>query len=67
MQQDLFHWQSILSVDQLKELLDRSGVRPRSENNLKNTEIMQCHGFRKYFETNAKLAGMDLLLMKKTD
>lgn len=49
----------------INELLDKSGIRPRSENNLKRTEIMQCHGFRKYFETTAKLAGMDLLLLNR--
>jgi hypothetical protein len=26
---------------------------------------MQCHGFRKYFETTARLAGMDLLLINR--
>jgi integrase len=58
-----------LSVDSISwlinELLDKSGIRPRSENNLKRTEIMQCHGFRKYFETTSKLAGMDLLLLNR--
>jgi hypothetical protein len=26
---------------------------------------MQCHGFRKYFETTAKLAGLDMLYLKR--
>ena len=26
---------------------------------------MECHAFRKYFETTAKVAGMDLLLLKR--
>ena len=26
---------------------------------------MQCHGFRKYFETTAKLAGVDMLYLKR--
>ena len=25
---------------------------------------MQCHGFRKYFETTSKLAGVDMLYLK---
>ena len=54
----------------VNQLLDRSGVRPRQEKLRQGgggdkTCIMQCHGFRKYFETTARLAGMDLLLIKR--
>jgi integrase len=49
----------------INSLLDRSGIRPRSPNNLHRTEVMQCHAFRKYFQTTAKLAGMDSLLIDR--
>jgi integrase len=49
----------------INSLLDKSGIRPRSPNNLHRTEMMQCHAFRKYFQTTAKLAGMDSLLIDR--
>jgi integrase len=49
----------------INSLLDKSGIRPRSPNKLHRTEMMQCHGFRKYFQTTAKLAGMDSLLIDR--
>jgi integrase len=45
-------------------LLDRSCIRPKTPK-LKRTEYMTNHAFRKYFETTAKLAGMDLLLINR--
>ena len=49
----------------VSELLEKSGVRPHSDNRLKRTAVMQCHGFRKFFETAAKNAGMDTLILKR--
>jgi len=49
----------------LINLVDRSGIRPRSPNKMHRTEMMQCHAFRKYFQTTAKLAGMDSLLIDR--
>jgi Phage integrase family len=49
----------------MNDLLDRSGIRPRSPNKMHRTEMMQCHAFRKYFQTTAKLAGMDSLLIDR--
>jgi integrase len=49
----------------INTLLDNSCIRPRSPGKLHRTEIMQCHGFRKYFETTSKLAGMDSLLIDR--
>jgi integrase len=49
----------------MNALLDKSGIRPRSETNRQRTSVMQCHGFRKYFETTSRLAGMDLLLINR--
>jgi hypothetical protein len=49
----------------INELLDKSGIRPRSENKRQRTSIMQCHGFRKFFETTARLAGMDLSIINR--
>jgi hypothetical protein len=46
-------------------LLDNSCIRPRSPGKLHRTEFMQCHAFRKYFETTSKLAGMDSLLIDR--
>jgi integrase len=45
-------------------LLDKSCIRPKTPK-LKRTEYMTNHAFRKYFETTAKLAGMDLLLINR--
>ena len=64
----------------MNTLLDRSGIRPRQEKirekkkeeeeegewrPVDKTSVMQCHGFRKYFETTSRLAGMDLLLINR--
>ncbi len=49
----------------MNALLDKSGIRPRSPIKSHRTEVMQCHGFRKYFETTSRLAGMDLLLINR--
>jgi len=49
----------------INNLLDKSCIRPKTQNKLNRTEIMQCHGFRKYFETTSKLAGMDSLLIDR--
>jgi hypothetical protein len=49
----------------MNDILDRSGIRPRSPNKLHRTEVMQCHGLRKSFETSAKIAGMDLLFLNR--
>jgi hypothetical protein len=59
----------------MNTLLDRSGIRPRQEKLSEmvglegrpadRASIMQCHGFRKYFETTSRLAGMDLLLINR--
>jgi hypothetical protein len=46
-------------------LLDKSGVTPQTSNVSSRTELMQCHGFRKFFETTAKLAGVDMLYLKR--
>jgi Phage integrase family len=50
-------------------LLDRSGIRPKQEKKKiggeQRTSVMQCHGFRKYFETTARLAGMDLVFINR--
>jgi integrase len=56
---------SVHAIDWLiNNLLDKSGIRPKTQK-LQRTEIMQCHGFRKYFETTSKLAGMDSLLIDR--
>jgi integrase len=47
------------------ELLDKSCIRPRTQNGKKRTELMQCHAARKYFETTCKLSGMDSLLIDR--
>lgn len=50
----------------IHRLLDKSAVRPQIHNRRGHrTELMQCHGFRKYFETTAKLAGVDMLYLKR--
>lgn len=48
----------------INSLLDKSCIRPRSEKKGRS-EIMQCHAFRKYFESTAKLGGMDLILINR--
>jgi integrase len=56
---------SVHAIDWLiNNLLDKSGIRPKTQK-LQRTEIMQCHGFRKYFETTSKLAGMDSLIIDR--
>ncbi|HEY1248212.1 MAG TPA: site-specific integrase, partial [Nitrososphaera sp.] len=42
------------------KLLDRTGVRPPSETG-QRTELMQCHGLRKFFKTTCINAGMNPL------
>ena len=50
----------------IHRLLEKSGVRPQIPNKQGiRTELMQCHGLRKYFETTAKLAGVDMLYLKR--
>jgi integrase len=53
----------------INELLDKSGIRPRSEKKENNkdqrTSLMQCHGFRKFFDTTCTLNGMDGLYVEK--
>jgi integrase len=49
----------------INTLLDKSGIRPRTPGKLHRTEIMQCHAFRKYFETTAGLAGMKPLYIDR--
>jgi len=50
----------------IHRLLEKSGVRPQMpDNNGTRTELMQCHAFRKYFETTSKLAGVDMLYLKR--
>jgi integrase len=58
---------TVYTIDWLiGKLLDKSCIRPKIDNKLKKrTFIMQNHGFRKYFETTAKLAGMDSLLIDR--
>ena len=48
----------------INNLLDKSSIRPRTQTS-RRSEYMECHAFRKYFETTAKVAGMDLLLLKR--
>jgi integrase len=49
----------------MNNLLDRSGIRPRSAIRLQRTETMECHAHRKYFETTVKTAGIDTLYLKR--
>jgi integrase len=49
----------------INTLLDKSCIRPRSPGKLHKTEIMQCHAFRKYFETTSRLAGMNSLIIDR--
>ena len=42
----------------IRKLLDTTGVRAASEK-WKRTELMQCHGFRKFFKTTCINAGMN--------
>jgi hypothetical protein len=44
----------------IRKLLDTTGVRAASET-WKRTELMQCHGFRKFFKTSCIQAGMNPL------
>jgi integrase len=44
----------------IHELLDNTGVRPPSEINAR-TELMQTHGFRKFFKTTCINSGMNAL------
>jgi hypothetical protein len=43
----------------INNLLDKTGVRPRMANGGKRTELMQTHGFRKFFETTCISNGMN--------
>jgi site-specific recombinase XerD len=55
----------------INKLLKTTGIRvliPPTEltaNKSKRTHIMQCHGLRKFFETNAFRAGMDLIYVRR--
>ena len=55
----------------LNDLLHSTGVRTRtqkdSSKNIKKErrEVMQCHGFRKFFDTTCTLNGMDGLYVEK--
>jgi site-specific recombinase XerD len=55
----------------MNRLLKSTGIRisePPTEltaNKSKRTHIMQCHGLRKFFETNAFRAGMDLIYVRR--
>jgi integrase len=49
----------------INTLLDKSCIRPRLPGKLRKTEIMQCHAFRKYFETTSRLAGMNSLIIDR--
>ncbi|HZI71631.1 MAG TPA: site-specific integrase [Nitrososphaeraceae archaeon] len=42
-------------------LLDRTGVRARTDNRTQRTELMQTHGFRKFFKTTCINSGMNPL------
>src|SRR6188472_1129845 len=35
----------------MQALLDRTGVRPKAQTVYSKTNLMQCHGFRKFFDT----------------
>ena len=35
----------------MQTLLDRTGVRPKTQTVYSKTNLMQCHGFRKFFDT----------------
>jgi integrase len=41
-------------------LLDKTGIRPRAQG-WKRSDVMQCHGFRKFFKTTCINAGMNPL------
>jgi integrase len=52
------------------KLLVESGIREKqvlteSSPLAKRTDLMQCHAFRKYFETTSKLAGLDSLYLQR--
>jgi site-specific recombinase XerD len=55
----------------MNRLLKSTGIRafePSTEltaNKSKRTHIMQCHALRKFFETNAFRAGMDLIYVRR--
>lgn len=55
----------------MNRLLKSTGIRvliPPTEltvNKSKRTHIMECHGLRKFFETNAFRAGMDLICVRR--
>jgi hypothetical protein len=54
------------SMDRLLKDIGQRGVRPQLENETHNrSEIMRCHGFRKFFETNAFKAGMDNMYIRR--
>ena len=45
----------------INTLLDKSCIRPRTPGKLHRTEIMQCHAFRKYFDTTLTFSGMSAI------
>jgi integrase len=49
----------------ISSLLDKSCIRPRTQNKLCKTEYMQNHAFRKFFQTTSRLAGVNSLLIDR--
>jgi site-specific recombinase XerD len=54
----------------IHQLLNTTGVRPTAKmtedmTHNQRTNLMQCHGFRKFFDTTCTLAGMDGLYVEK--
>jgi integrase len=51
----------------VKNLLLKTGLRkvPTETYRFRRSDIMQCHGFRKFFETNAFKAGMDNMYIRR--
>ena len=45
----------------IARLINDVGIRPPTITNQKRTELMQCHGFRKFFKTTCITAGMNPL------
>ena len=63
----LAKWITVLTVnDFMKALLLKTGFRrPATGNRVKRSTIMQNHGLRKFFETNAFKAGMDHMYLRR--
>jgi integrase len=57
---------SVYSVQNImKRLLYRTGIIKQGLENSKRNDIMRCHGFRKFYETNAFKAGMDNIYIRR--